>query len=73
MSDEQLEMVADFLMDYPIDCPDTNCDLRQLQHIDVNKKKKFINELSEKERIGLLVCYKICIDKKNSQDNDIDS
>ncbi len=65
MLTKKINSVVDFLINYPIDyLNSTNCDLHHLQNLDETIKKEFINDLSEKERIGLVVCYKICMEQK---------
>lgn len=41
----------------------TNCNLSMLKHLRNEEKIEFIEDLNKYEQIGLLTCYKICIDK----------
>ncbi|MBT4290713.1 MAG: hypothetical protein HOD92_25585 [Deltaproteobacteria bacterium] len=41
----------------------TNCNLQILKHLRNEEKIEFVADLSKYERIGLLTCYRICIEK----------
>ena len=43
----------------------TNCNLQMLKHLKNDEKIEFIADLNTYERIGLLACYRICIEKLN--------
>jgi len=41
----------------------TNCNLQILKHLRNEEKIEFVADLNKYERIGLLTCYRICIEK----------
>ena len=65
MIKEQMLDEMELLTDKATLANKTNCYLHLLEHLGKDEKIDFVIDLNSYERIGLLACYRICIDKLN--------
>ena len=65
MMNEQMIDAMELLTDNAKLANKTNCYLHLLEHLGKDEKIDFVADLNSYERIGLLACYRICIDKLN--------
>ncbi len=65
MMNNQMLKAMELLTDMASYSNKTNCNLQMLEHLGKEEKVDFITDLNSYERIGLLACYRICIDKLN--------